>query len=152
VKLLPLLPHPQLSRAAELLMTQDRTVQLTLALDAYDHLRQTEKKTHLRWRPALMWAGCEGALLYWWGCLAAERPAGAMQSPAYVDAWCRAYRAGAMAVGPLPWWLGDKAFHLRCQSTLIRKDPSYGGHFVHAPLDLAWWWPTGENEWQIEFE
>lgn len=146
-----LLPYPHLSTSAKVLKPADVESQYDIAGDLYllleDYVAPPDP-TH----PAAMWAGHEGALLYWWGCLAAERPAGAMQSPAYVDAWCRAYRAGAMAVGPLPWWLGDKAFHLRCQSTLIRKDPSYGGHFVHAPLDLAWWWPTGENEWQIEFE
>lgn len=144
----PLLAFPHLSTSAKVLSPHDVEVQYTLAKDTYCAMQRSPRAD--RWGPVVMWAGCTGALLFWWGCLAAQRPAGVVESPAYIEAWLGAYRAGEMAVGPLPWWLGDTGFHLRCQSKLLAGDPAYyGKHFVHAPLELAYWWPKGDGSWQI---
>ena len=142
-----LLPYPHFSTSAQVLKPDDVEDQYILAAVLY---RLLVDGTDPACPAAAMWRGCPGALLYWWGCLAAQMPGGPMDCPGYVQAWTRAYRASQMAVGPLPWWLGDTGYHLRCQSQLIARNPAYAGQFVHAPLELAWWWPTGENEWQIE--
>lgn len=144
----PLIPHPKLSAAAKLLAPEDVRVQYRLAGDTYVAIRRAPAAD--RWGPVVMWQGCRGALLFWWGALAAEMPQGVVEAHAYREAWVAAYRAGEMAVGPLPWWLGDTGFHLRCQSQLLAARPEhYGPKFMHAPLELAWQWPMGEREWQI---
>lgn len=145
--LAPLLAWPTLSASARSLRgTEELRVQYILAGDTYTLLEDYRPTTVAE----AMWDGCRGALLYWWGELARQMPQGAMDCPDYVRAWCRAYRAGEMAVGPLPWWLGDTRFHLACQSQLLAADPArYGGIFVHAPIDVAYIWPLEtEGEWQ----
>lgn len=142
----PLLPWPHLSTSARSLSAEEVAFQYALARDAY-MLLLSEKPT--KWRGAEMWRGYEGALLYWWGELAAQMPAGVVAQPVYLAAWSAAYAGGRMAVGPLPWWLGDTHFHLACQSQLIAQDPTrYARQFVHAPLDVAYLWPLKKGEWQ----
>lgn len=143
----PLLPWPTLSLSAVGLLPEDRDIQYLLAKDTYLCLKHGVPGS---WRPAVMWRGYEGALLFWWGELARQRAAAGLESSEWVTAWGNAYRASEMAVGPLPWWLGDNAFHLRCQSHLIAGDVQYAGQFVHAPLEMAYVWPTEKvGEWQI---
>jgi hypothetical protein len=44
--------------------------------------------------------------------------------------------------GALPPWLGDEAFHLSHQSSLVRKDPDhYRPFFPGVPDDLPYVWP-----------
>jgi hypothetical protein len=46
------------------------------------------------------------------------------------------------AAADLPYWLGDPAFHLSHQSSLVRKDPDfYGPQFPGVPDDLPYVWP-----------
>jgi hypothetical protein len=46
------------------------------------------------------------------------------------------------AVGALPGWLGDEAFHRAHQSALLRKDPEfYGPLFPGVPDDIGYVWP-----------
>ena len=46
------------------------------------------------------------------------------------------------AVGELPPWLGDPAFHLSHRSALVRKDPGhYRPLFPDVPDDLPYVWP-----------
>lgn len=143
----PLLAYPRLSTAAKVLKPLDVEIQYQLAADIWHAIRHQKAP---KWCAANMWRNYEGALLFWWGCLAAQMPGGAMDCPKYREAWAKAYRRGEMAVGPLPWWLGNEGFHLRCQSLLMQREPTYGGIFVYAPLEAAWWWPLQEeNTWQI---
>jgi len=49
--------------------------------------------------------------------------------------------------GALPAWLGDPAFHLSHQSSLVRKDPDhYGPRFPGVPDDLPYVWPPPLDE------
>ena len=151
-----LMPWPHLSTAARGLRgggvsgdyLSDLDYQYLLATQAYKILKSGERT---KWRPALMWQGCNGALLFWIGELARQRRAEGLTVRTADRYWLDAYRAGEMAVGPLPWWLGDTGFHLRCQSALLAGDPTYyAGRFVHAPIDLAYLWPTEkEFEWTL---
>jgi hypothetical protein len=46
----------------------------------------------------------------------------------------------------LPSWLGDPAFHLSHQSSLVRKDPDfYGPLFPGVPDDLPYVWPPPDD-------
>lgn len=144
----PLVPYPHLSTSAKVLDNPDLVAQCVLARDSYNFL-ETNEGDAARWRSALAWRGCQGALLYWWGELARQMPAESLLRTQWYEAWCTAYRRGRMAVGPLPWWLGNTRFHLVCQSVLLAGAPTvYGAHFVHAPLELAYLMPMEENEWQ----
>lgn len=50
----------------------------------------------------------------------------------------------------LPPWLGDKAFHLSHQSSLLRKDPvHYGPYFPGVPDDLPYVWPRSDRERRV---
>lgn len=52
--------------------------------------------------------------------------------------------------GDLPPWLGDKAFHLSHQSSLLRKDPAfYRPYFPDAPDDLPYVWPKSDRERRV---
>lgn len=43
---------------------------------------------------------------------------------------------------PMPYWLGDEAFHLAHRSNLVRKDPEfYRPLFGGVPDDLPYVWP-----------
>lgn len=144
----PLLAWPALSASARSLTEDDRDAQLVLALDAYEHLEEFPKNTN--WRVAGMWRGYEGALLFWCGELARQMPYDRPLARRWQRAWSRAYSRSEMAVGPLPWWLGDTAFHLGCQAELIEQDTRYAGQFVHAPLGMAYRWPTEKvGEWVL---
>lgn len=47
------------------------------------------------------------------------------------------------ALGLLPSWLGDEAFHLPHRSSLVRKDPEhYEALFPDVPADLPYWYPA----------
>ncbi|MFF5718125.1 MSMEG_6728 family protein [Streptomyces buecherae] len=55
-------------------------------------------------------------------------------------------QAGLAAVGELPPWLGDPAFHRSHQSALLRKDPTYyRPHFPGVPDDLPYLWPASDR-------
>lgn len=143
----PLLAYPHLSTSAAVLAPEDREVQAALALDAFEYLCDPAAPTG--WRPAEMWRGCRGALLFWVGELCHHLAQDGREWPRYVRAWGNAYRASEMTVGALPWWLSDPGFHRRSQSHLLAARPTfYGRYFIHAPLDLAYWWPIGDHEWQ----
>lgn len=145
----PLLAFPHLSTSAKVLRPEDRNDQATIALDVYEVL-ENESTTALSWQPAAMWYGYEGALLYWIGELCRQMPHDSPLGIRWRTAWVRAYRNGKLAIGSLPWWLGDTFFHLGCQAQLISDNPeAYARYFVHAPLDLVYKWPTErEQEWQ----
>lgn len=150
----PLLAWPALSASARSLTDDDKDVQLTLALDAYEALEglRTERKAgkQLKWHVARMWRGHEGALLFWCGELARQMPYDRPLARRWQKVWGRAYSRSEMAVGPLPWWLGDTAFHLACQAQLIAQDVRYAGQFVHAPLEMVYRWPTERvGEWVL---
>jgi hypothetical protein len=45
--------------------------------------------------------------------------------------------------GPVPWWVGNSAYHLAHQSNLIRKSPErYEALFPGVPGDLEYLWPS----------
>jgi hypothetical protein len=49
----------------------------------------------------------------------------------------------AFAGGLVPPWVGDEAFHLSHQSSLLRKDPEhYRPYFPDVPDDLPYVWPV----------
>ena len=54
------------------------------------------------------------------------------------------------AVGELPPWLGDPAFHRSHQSVLVRKDPAhYRRFFPNVPDDLSYVWPGSDRPRRI---
>ncbi|MGV0851518.1 MSMEG_6728 family protein [Mycolicibacterium phlei] len=105
---------------------------------------------------AAMWAGYEEALVRYGLDICAE--------------WCRLGRADTCAatmltdltagtgielprsqdelaaVGEVPPWLGDPAFHRSHQSSLVRKDPEhYRRFFPDVPDDLEYVWPGSDR-------
>jgi hypothetical protein len=55
-------------------------------------------------------------------------------------------QAELAAAGALPTWVGDPAFHLAHQSSLVRKDPDfYGPLFPGVPDDLPYVWPPADE-------
>jgi hypothetical protein len=59
-------------------------------------------------------------------------------------------QAELAAVGELPPWLGDRAFHRSHQSALLRKDPThYRPLFTDVPDDLPYVWPVSDRPRRI---
>lgn len=48
----------------------------------------------------------------------------------------------------MPWWFGDKRFHLTHRRNLIRKNPEYYAHFKVEPLE-GYWWPGEFSGWEF---
>ncbi|MBB4787280.1 MSMEG_6728 family protein [Streptomyces rapamycinicus] len=111
------------------------------------------------WRhhPAVrMWAGYEEALVRYGleVCMVWRERGHQDGCAATLVADLLAFRPGASvrqqvllaAVGELPPWLGDDAFHSSHRSALVRKDPnSYAPIFPDVPDDLPYIWPASDR-------
>jgi hypothetical protein len=54
------------------------------------------------------------------------------------------------AVGELPPWLGDPAFHRSHRSALLTRAPDhYAALFAGTPLDLPYVWPATDRPWAL---
>lgn len=92
-----------------------------------------------------MWAGHEAHLLWYQRAVCAE-----WVSRGYADT-CMAKTvlvAGDLPASPVPWWLGNEAFHASHRVNLYRKDPeqysteadSFGGEYL---------WPLSPGVFRI---
>lgn len=147
------LPYPSFTESAQVLDTRRLGKQRVEAMQILRAL--TRAKYGWKHHPAvLMWQGCEEGL----GAYAV----------AICREWCRRGHADTCevkiledlaaagvpvppraqselaALGRLPRWLGDEAFHRSHRSALLRKDPGhYAAAFGDVPDDLPYVWPSG---------
>jgi hypothetical protein len=81
----------------------------------------------------LMWAGCEGCLMYYRNLC--------------INEWKRRGKNNTMIIYPTgdviyPSWFGNDEFHAAHRSNLLRKDPEWYGQFGWVePNNLPYVWP-----------
>ncbi|MFI9834754.1 MSMEG_6728 family protein [Streptomyces sp. NPDC051913] len=152
------LPHPDFRQTALLLDRRRLGKQRVEALQVLRGL--TVPGYGWRRHPAVrMWTGYEEALVrYGLEICRVWRDQGHQDScAASLVAGLAAVRPGTpvrdqsalAAVGELPPWHGDEAFHESHRSALVRKDPEvYGALFPGVPAGLPYVWPASDREGQ----
>ncbi|SRR5487761_2180339 len=132
------LPYPDFRASATCLDYRRLGKQRLEARQLLRVLQNPEQRGWRRHPAALMWSGYEDAL--------------ALYMNAIITEWKRRGFHNSMELAqipdapPMPWWLGDPAFHAAHRSNLLRKDPVFYGQYGWSePPDLPYIWPVAAS-------